>query len=199
MRSQPDYSVIMFPEEAPLPEPLMPRRDVLETRSGRRFDVRIARPLDLPALKLFLSRITPEDLRFRFLSPAKTVPDGLLQQLLGYDHVSAEHFLVLEPKGNEIIASAVVAGDRKSATAEIAICTRPDYKGLGLSWALLSYATQWAKGHGAYEAVAIEAMDHADAIKLEHEQGFRADPDQSCPGVQRLIKPLKGRSRRTDR
>ncbi|NNM76460.1 GNAT family N-acetyltransferase [Sphingomonas sp. ID1715] len=186
----PPESIVAFPEEAPLRESLLPRRHTLETRSGRHFDVRAARSVDLPALRLFLSRITPEDLRYRFLSPVKKVPDGLLQQLLGYDHVHAEHFLAFEQNGAAIIASAIVAANRKSETAEIAICTRPDYKDLGLSWALLEYVSRWASRHGFCELIALEAIDHGDALQLEREQGFRVDPDRSSPGLICMTKRL---------
>lgn len=47
-------------------------RDLL-THSGFKFHVRPARPEDVAALGAFFARVTPEDLRFRFLSSMKAV------------------------------------------------------------------------------------------------------------------------------
>ncbi len=163
----------------------------MATRSGRAFDVRPARPLDLPALRAFLAQIEPEDLRFRFLSPFRQVPDGLIKQVLGNDHHRVEHFLASEPGAETIVASAVIAAEGRSGGGEVAICTHPQYKGLGLSWALLEHATAWADAHGFCEVIALEAIDHRDAIELEREQGFKADVDAANPGVVRMTKRLR--------
>jgi acetyltransferase len=195
MQSRPDDSVILFQKDQTVDDRPSLRRDHIETKSGRQFDVRAARPLDMPALRLFLSRITADDLRFRFLSPVRDVSDGLIRQLLGYDHATAEHFLAFEPGGAEIIASAVVALGSDGQAAEVAICTRPDFKHLGLSWSLLDHATAWAARHGACELLTLEAIDHADAIRLEQEQGFKIDPRQTNSGMLRLSRRLKPASK----
>lgn len=169
--------------------PFFPPRDRLTTASGAWFEVRAARPLDQPALQAFLARLTLDDLRFRFLSPIRRPPDLLVRQLLRVDHRRTEHLLVFAPHGCEILASAVIAIDA-GHVAEIAICTRPDWQGHGISWALLDYATGWAARHGGTTAIVLEAIDHDDAIRLEREQGFRADPHPAAPGVVRLVKFL---------
>ena len=184
--SSEDDAILIFPGDE-LSEASC-ARGTLSTRSGETFELCIARPNDMPALKAFLSSLSPDDLRFRFLSPIHAVSNALVDQLLGQDHDRVEHFLALPVGTSEIAASAIIAFDDARRSAEIAICTAPKYKHKGLSWALLTYATDWAVNRGACEVVAVEAADHADAIRLEREQGFTVDPGQSCPGVTRLRK-----------
>lgn len=159
----------------------------ITTSDGTQMFVRQARPLDMPAVRLFFSRLTPEDVRFRFLSGPR-INDGVVEHLLSLDHLKSEHFLAFAAGHSEIVASAVVAigPDDK---AEVALCTHPEFKHRGVSWALLEIATEWARRHGATAIMSLELRDHREAVAMEREQGFVA-VEAGDPAVVTLEKPL---------
>jgi acetyltransferase len=161
----------------------------LETRQGLRFRVRRAAPEDFPALKLFLRQLTPDDIRFRFLSPMRMVSDNLVQLLLREDR-STEHFLVFKPGEDAIIASGMLAIDPDFRKAEVALCIRPEFKHAGISWSLLAFLLEEARARGVDMVEAIEAPDHREAIALEREMGFeidRANGDPSAIVVRKVL------------
>lgn len=70
----------------------------LTTHSGFKFHVRPARPDDVVALGAFFAMVTPEDLRFRFLSSMKKVDEDRLKSMTSEDHRQTESFLAVGAK-----------------------------------------------------------------------------------------------------
>ena len=65
----------------------------LITRTGFKFNVRPAQPSDEAALAAFFTHVTPDDLRFRFLTGLKTVSHDRLAAMTTIDHRQTENFL----------------------------------------------------------------------------------------------------------
>lgn len=155
----------------------------LETRSGYRFQVRPAAPGDEDALAAFFAAVAPQDLRFRFLSAVKHVPREELARMAQVDHRRNEHLLAIAP-GGEIVATAMLAADPGLDRAEVAMAIRPDLKHKGISWTLLDHVAHCARERGIAMLESIEAADHREAIELEREMGFSANP---YPGDATLV------------
>lgn len=154
----------------------------LTTRCGFRFTLRRAHPDDLPELKIFLGQLTSADLRFRFLSPMRSVSDDLVKDLLREDR-AIEHYLAYEPGESAIIASGMLAIDASGKKAEVALCIRPEFKHEGISWTMLEFLLAQARAKGVESVEAIEARDHREAIALEREMGFESDRSCADPSV----------------
>lgn len=163
----------------------------LTTRCGFRFSIRRATPSDFPELKVFLGQLSLPDVRFRFLSPMHTVSDNLVQELLREDR-STEHFLAFEPGESAIIASGMLAIEKTGKKAEVALCIRPEFKRVGISWTMLEFLLENARAEGIDAVEAIEARDHREAIELEREMGFEIDRDNADPAVVVVRKRLSG-------
>lgn len=153
----------------------------LTTHSGFKFYVRPARPEDEAALAEFFGQVTPEDLRFRFLSSVKTVGHDRLAAMTKVDHQQTETFLAFEQDGKPIIGTAMLACDAGLDVGEVAISIRADHKSRGLGWELLGHVTRYAKAKGVKRLQSLENRSNRSAIQLEQELGFtsKAYPEDS--------------------
>jgi N-acetylglutamate synthase-like GNAT family acetyltransferase len=163
----------------------------LTTRTGFCFNVRPARPSDEPGLAAFFTHVSPEDLRFRFLTGLKEVGHDRLVAMTTIDHRQTENFLAFVDGEAEVIATAMLAADATMTTGEVAIAIREDYKGKGVSWTLLAHVADWAEARGLKTIQSIESRDHHAAIDMEHEMGFVTVPypdDPTLVLVQRTLR-----------
>lgn len=156
----------------------------LTTCNGFEFAVRPASPADQSMLEGLFSHLTPEDLRYRFLSPLKGVGPDVLAMMTHVDHERTEDFLAFDVKNERLIASAMLAVAPGNETAEVALAVDSNYKHKGVSWTLLQHVMQTAKAKGIKKLQSIEDRGHKDAIALEREIGFKA---KSYPGDATLV------------
>lgn len=155
----------------------------LRTRSGFRFHVRPAEPDDEKALADFFTHVTPDDLRFRFLSAVREVGGDFLRRLANVDHDRTEDYLAFAEDGT-LIATAMLAADEDRARAEVAISVRADHKGRGIGWTLLDHVSRCAAAKGIGTLESIEDRANREAISLEKEMGFTA---RALPGDSTLL------------
>lgn len=148
----------------------------LQTRTGFRFHVRSVNPGDVAVLAEFFTHVTPDDLRFRFLSSINVVSHGQLSALVNVDHRTKENFLAVDSDGITIFATAMLACDPALTVGEVAISIRPDFKGRGVSWELLEHVAHFAEALGVGTLQSIESSANHAAIELEGEMGFIARP-----------------------
>lgn len=148
----------------------------LTTRSGYGFYVRPAHPGDEAALAALFDHVSPDDLRFRFLSSTHKVGDTQLAALTHVDHQHAESFVAIDLPADRVIASAMLAADTDMKTAEVAISIDSDYKNRGIGWVLLEHVARYARAHGVKTLQSIESRENHGAIELEREMGFTARP-----------------------
>ncbi len=156
----------------------------LETRTGHRFLVRPVTDRDEPALAEFFTHVTPEDLRFRFLTGLAVVGHDRLAAMIRVDHHQSETFLAFGDDGTTVIAAAMLACDAALQVGEVAISIRSDYKQRGISWALLAHVARYAEARGVQTLQSIESYANHAAIELEREMGFTARP---YPGDSTLV------------
>lgn len=154
----------------------------LATRSGYRFAVRPAEEQDEAALEAFFEHVSPEDLRFRFLTAVGHVPQAMIEAMSHVDHKTTENFLAVDPDG-VIVGSAMIAADPRLERAEVAISIHEDFKGRGIGWTLLDYVAGYAKRRGIGKLQCIESRDNHSAIELEREMGFTARAFEGEPGL----------------
>lgn len=162
----------------------------LVTRSGLKLNVRSASLDDQEAVVDFFGRVTPEDLRFRFLSSLKTVGSVLAHELVEVDHVVTENLLAFDPKDGSLVATVMVAADEEADGAEVAVAVRSDLKGQGIGWAMLAHACDYAKARGIKRLHTVEWADNRPAISLEQEMGFTARPCSDDMSLTILTKDL---------
>lgn len=149
----------------------------LRTRSGVVIHARPVVPADEAALAEFFEHVTPDDLRFRFLSGLGKVSHEQLARMTQVDYRRSISFIAIEPSGR-IVAAALLVADPDRSRAEIAMSTRADWKGRGVSYALLEHLLRYAQAEGIKALEAVEFADHLEALRMEREMGFTA---LACP------------------
>jgi acetyltransferase len=164
----------------------------LTTRSGLAFHVRPVRPDDEEALGQYFTHVTPEDLRFRFLTGLRIVDRERLAAMTQIDYRRTMTFLAFGDDRRTIMAEATLATDPDGERAEVAISIRPDLKHRGISWTLLEHVLRYAQAQGIAVVESVESAENDAAIGLEREMGFTST---ACPGdaTLRIVKMELGR------
>lgn len=161
----------------------------LVTEQGVRFHVRPVRPDDEPAVAAFFDHVSPEDLRFRFMSGVCKVSRDQIVMMTRVDYVRSISFLAFG-EGSRLLAVAMLATDPDRTRAEIALTTRTDMKGKGISFTLFEHVLRYAKAEGIETVESIESADHDAALRMERELGFTTVADPDDPTVRIASKRL---------
>lgn len=156
----------------------------LTTRGGLELNVRPASLDDEATLAEFFTHVTPDDIRYRFLTSLGQVGHEWLKNLVEVDHTQTENFLALDHSGKTLIATAMLAAEPSLERAEVAIAIRSDFKHRGVGWTLLRHISDYAAARGIKTLESIECLGNRAAIELEREMGFTATP---YPGDATLV------------
>ena len=146
----------------------------LLTRSGTPLRVRSVCLTDGPLLAGFFSRLSPEDLRFRFLDTRKMPVSTDIAAMLEVDHRRSEHLLAFDTRTGDLVGTLMPTAAAVMDTAEVAIAVASEWKGKGIGWALLRHASDLAFLRGIRTLRCIESRSNHDALEVEHALGFRA-------------------------
>lgn len=161
------------------------------TRTGLQLRVRGAEPEDEAVLARMFAHVSPEELRFRFLTGLETLRHEMVEPLVTVDHKKTENFLAFIRDDPVPVASAMVAIDESGDRAEVAISVRGDHRNEGVGWAMLGHAAAFAEARGVRVLESVESRDNHAAIQLEREMGFTARMDPEDPGLMIVSKRLR--------
>jgi RimJ/RimL family protein N-acetyltransferase len=164
----------------------------LTTRGGVRLKVRPSHEGDETALDALFDRLTPEDLRFRFLSSMRHVAPEQIVAMTHLDHRKTENLLGFDAASGELVTAAMLACDDRLERGEVAIVVRPDHKAKGVGWEMLRLMTDYACSRGVGAIESIESRDNHAAIDLEREMGFTAEDypgDATLVLVRKVLRP----------
>ena len=108
------------------------------------YRIRPIKPGDVELYPDFLAKVSPEDIRLRFLSPRKSFDDHMLKRLTQLDYDRDMAFVALEPETGKLAGVGRLSCDPDRAVAEYALLVRTDLQGHGLGWALLKQIVDYA-------------------------------------------------------
>ena len=162
----------------------------LRTRGGLKILVRPASLGDDSTLNELYHHVSPEDLRFRFLSGAKEVSQSQIDLMTHVDHKSAETYIAFISGSDIPVATAMLASDTSGTRGEVAISVRQEDKGRGIGWSLLSFLADKARERGLEVIESIESRANHDALAVEKDFGFETSPMPDDPSVLVLRKAL---------
>jgi acetyltransferase len=150
----------------------------LPTRCGMTLHVRPVVAEDEPVMAALFAALSPEDLRYRFLSAIRQVDPVRIHAMTRVDHDRTESFLAYAE--GEAVATAMLAIDEDGVQGEVAVVVRSDLKGHGIGWAMLDHLLRHARARGLKAVRSIEAGDNVGTIALEREMGFTVHQDDSA-------------------
>ena len=157
-------------------------------RSGRRVLLRPIRPEDEPAHQRFHSRLTPEDIRFRFFGLVRNLPHSEMARFtqIDYDREMAFIATATDERGEpETLGVVRTVTDPDNVHAEFAINVRSDLKAQGLGFLLLDKMIRYCRGRGTAEIVGQVLTDNRTMLRLAQGLGFtsRMLPDNDAVEV----------------
>ena len=162
----------------------------ITSRDGIELNVRSACPDDEQILIDFFRQVSPQDLRFRFLSAMKSVGSDLAHDMVTIDHTQTENLLAFDAAGDQLVATAMIATPAGEDDAEVAVSVRSDLKGRGIGWEMLKCACDYARLRGFKKVHSVELSDNRGVIQLEKEMGFKARPYTDDMSLTLLTKDL---------
>jgi acetyltransferase len=115
--------------------------------AGGAYAVRAIRPNDVSLYPAFLARITPEDMRLRFLVPTATLSDEQLIRLTQIDYDRDIAFIALDRSG-DLAGIVRYASEPDRISAEFGLLVRSDLKGHGLGQALMEQLIAYGLENG---------------------------------------------------
>src|SRR4029079_17716040 len=133
----------------------------------------------------FFRKVSPQDVRLRFLAPRKSFSDQMLKRLTQLDYDRDMAFIALDPAGSLAGISRLSSDPDKSA-AEFAVLVRTDLQGRGLGWTLLAEVVAFARAEKIGRVEGIILNENRQMLQRCGEFGFRIEHDQE-PGLSRAI------------
>ncbi|TIW00304.1 MAG: GNAT family N-acetyltransferase, partial [Mesorhizobium sp.] len=156
-------------------------RDFLS--DGMSFHTRPIMPADVQLYPAFLAKISPDDLRLRFLSPRRNFPDQMLKRLTQLDYDRDIAFVALETGTGALAAIGRLSCDPDHRTGEYALLVRSDLQGHGLGWALLKQIIDYASAERIGRIEGIILNENSKMLTMCRELGFSIAHHPSEPGL----------------
>lgn len=171
-----------------LVEVAKPKGERVQTHDGRELFLRGIEPTDVAALKRQFSRLSPEDIRRRFLHSMGELPDSMAFRLTNIDP-AIETALVLM---DETVQPAELRGvgrifvDEAANSAEFSVLVEHDWARQGLGALLLQRLVDDCRRRGLSEIWGYVLLENRPMLELCKELGFvrRLTPDE--PGTAQI-------------
>lgn len=171
-----------------------PRRahDIVETltaRDGTKLVLRQIRADDVEALQRFFSRLTPEEVRWRFLHPLNELPEPFARELCELDPTLAFAWVLAAPDNAgtpEIHAVARAHVDAVLDHAEFAIVLEGSFNRQGFGTLLMRRVIDSARKLGVVELWGDVLMENGAMLALCDALGFQRSMTIHNPGLLRV-------------
>jgi acetyltransferase len=174
----------------PYPEGL---EEVVRLKDGSEVTLRPVRPEDEAAHSEFISRLSPEDSRFRFFHTVRSMPHTQLARLTQIDYDREMAFVAVRRSAAgaaETVGVVRTVADPANEVAELSIVVRSDLKRRGLGSHLLRKAIAHCQSRGTKELAGDVLAENESMLELAAQfKGFTfAEPDEQ--GIVRIAHPL---------
>ncbi|AUG52834.1 bifunctional acetate--CoA ligase family protein/GNAT family N-acetyltransferase [Thalassospira marina] len=142
---------------------------------GTQYMLRPIKPEDEPAHYAFMSKLTPEDIHFRFFGSVRELPHSEMARQTQLDYDRAMAFVATVPDGTtggDIHGIVQVAIDPNNEYAEYAIMVRSDIKGRGLGRILMEKMIEFCRAKGVETFIGQVLPTNRRMLTLCEKLGF---------------------------
>ncbi|HSV30381.1 MAG TPA: GNAT family N-acetyltransferase, partial [Candidatus Omnitrophota bacterium] len=143
---------------------------------GRKVLIRPIRPEDEPNHHVFVSKLTREDIRFRFFGLVHELPHTEMARLTQIDYDREMAFIgefVREDGSKETLGVVRTVTDPDNEKAEFAVVVRSDLKATGLGKRLLTKMIEYCRTRGTGAIVGQVLKDNVRMLKFVEHLGFK--------------------------
>jgi acetyltransferase len=152
--------------------------------------VRPMKPGDATLYPRFLERVTPEDMRLRFLIATRTLSRETVIRLSQLDYDRDIAFIALEAGNGELAGVVRYSSDPDHISAEFSAHVRSDLQGRGLGTAMMRTLIAYARADGLAELTGLVLRENCDMLNLASSLGFRVQMGTPEPGCVRIALKL---------
>lgn len=158
---------------------------------GHAYRIRPMKPADARLYPRFLDRVTPDDLRLRFLVPTRTLSDETIIRLSQLDYDRDIAFIALEAE-NDLAGVVRYSADPDHSAAEFSAHVRSDLQGHGLGTAMMHILIEYARAEGLTRLTGLVLRENTEMLAIAESLGFRPDVDDAIdPGCVRIALSLR--------
>jgi RimJ/RimL family protein N-acetyltransferase len=150
---------------------------------GHAVFIRPIQPEDETLYDRFLAAVTPEDARFRFLVPTRSLSHALVNYFTHLDYARAMAFIALDERSGEMLGVARLHDRADNQSAEYAIIVRSDLKSHGLGWQLMQITIAYARAKGLRMIEGQVLHENTTMLKMCSELGFAITMDAKDPAI----------------
>lgn len=146
-------------------------------RNGRQVLLRPIRPEDEPEHHVFIARLTPEDIRFRFFGLVRELPHSQMARLTQIDYDREMAFIASgrDDQGRrETLGVVRTVTDPDNQRTEFAIVVRSDLKEQGMGKRLLVKMIDYCRSRGTREMIGQVLADNRRMLGLARSVGFES-------------------------
>ncbi|OAN58029.1 bifunctional acetate--CoA ligase family protein/GNAT family N-acetyltransferase [Magnetospirillum moscoviense] len=150
--------------------------EVFVMTDGRPVTLRPIRPEDEPNHHVLVSKLTPEDIRFRFFGLVHELPHTEMARLTQIDYDREMAFIGELSNGDgshETLGVVRTITDPDNEAAEFAVVVRSDLKGSGLGKRLLVKMIEYCRSRGTGKIVGQVLRDNIRMLKFIEHLGFK--------------------------
>jgi acetyltransferase len=164
---------------APYPVELIEHRQI----GSKRITIRPIRPEDAAEHTAFFSRLSPQDIRYRFFSAMREMSAEQTVRLTQVDYDREMAFVAVREETGDTVGVARLACDPDGRSGEFAVIVQEDMKGRGLASALMRGLIAWARTRGLTEVVGQILSDNQPMLTFVRHFGFALHRMADDPSV----------------
>ncbi|MET0090289.1 MAG: bifunctional acetate--CoA ligase family protein/GNAT family N-acetyltransferase, partial [Candidatus Thiodiazotropha sp.] len=160
--------------------------ELIPLGDGRTLLLRPILPEDEPTLQASFTKLTPEEVRFRFFIPMKTLSHVAAVRFTQLDYDREMGLILTEPGipgKTEIFGVVNIIADPDNEHAEYAIIVRHDMTALGLGIFLMKRIIDYARNRGIKQLHGDVLRENRQMLKLCEVLGFTQARSVEDPGL----------------
>jgi acetyltransferase len=153
-----------------------PHGQTVHTADGRELVLRAIEPGDIAALQRCFQRLSPQDVRRRFMHAMSELPAPMAQRMCRIDPEWEAAFVLMDEtvKPAELRGVGRIFVDEASNTAEFSVLVERDWTCLGLGALLMQQLVDESRRRGLSELWGYVLMENRPMLQLCKELGFVA-------------------------
>jgi acetyltransferase len=171
---------------APYPAEWIERRQI----QGELFTIRPIRPEDAQAHGAFFSRLSAQDIRYRFFSAMRELSAEQTARLTQVDYDREMAFIAVREATGDTVGVSRLACEPGGASGEFAVIVQPDMKGRSLGSHLMRRLIEWGRAQGLAEITGQILADNAPMLSFIRHLGFSVHRMVDDPEVMEARLPL---------
>jgi acetyltransferase len=153
--------------------------------------IRPIRPEDAQAHTAFFSRLSPQDIRFRFFSAMRELSPEQTVRLTQVDYDREMAFIAVRDSTGETVGVSRLACGPDERSGEFAVIVQGDMKGRGLASHLMRRLIEWGRTRGLQEIEGQVLADNQPMLSFVRHLGFSVHRMVDDPEVMEATFPLE--------